>query len=49
MIHTSKSWLFGNTIKIGKVSKFAKKNKPCSGVKTDRERERERKKRENYV
>lgn len=46
MIHTSKSWLFGN-IKLGTVRKFANKsiNKPPRG-KEKREKERERRERE---
>lgn len=45
LIYTNKCWLFGNTIKIGKVSKFVRKINH-SGVKRNTERERERERRE---
>lgn len=44
LIYTNKCWLFGNTIKIGKVSKFVRKINH-SGVKRNTEREREREER----
>lgn len=53
LIHTSKSLIFGNTIKMGKVSKFAKKRKKEKILRSknmiEGEGEEKKEERKNYI